>query len=186
MRTLLPADSEVHLFGTTSANRGRFSGPVVGKIESLAADLKEGLAPRFSALKFERGDYGDHGLDIVGWAPWPDAARGLPISFAQCACTSEWISKQASSGFDRWSQVITFEVRPHNTCFIPFDFRSDDNDWYADHDIHSTILIDRRRFFQRTGFLDGDTPLPALTDAFIASLGVKAVMAGKLQDLQDI
>lgn len=186
MRSMLPSASEVHIFGSSTANVGRYTGPLVDRIEHLAKDLGEMLAPQFNRTRFEAGDYGDHGLDLVAWLPWGDSLRGMPIVFAQCACTGEWVSKQFSSSYQRWVQVLTFAVPPLNSCYIPFDFRAADDTWYNEHDINSSILVDRRRFLAQLGLLSGGTPVPGLTDEFMVGIGVRDIFDAKHQDLADI
>jgi hypothetical protein len=186
MRALHAPGAEVHLFGTSAANSGKFSGLLVDRIRLLASELGESTMPRFKAENFQANDRGDNGLDIVAWSPWSDRTPGLPISFGQCACTPRWVSKQHSSSHNQWSSAITFAAPAHNFCFIPFDFRGESSEWYADHDIHSTILVDRRRFFQRLGFLEGQTPSTEISEAFLDSLGVIDVVGAKNQELAEI
>ena len=136
--------SYVHVFGARSSSR--YIGNKYAKIHRLAQDLRDELL--IDGDTFPKTDTGDEGLDIVGWIPPTDGMSGMIIVLGQCACTEDWVDKQSSSAFDKWSQLIRFTVRPVNAVFIPYCFRDTSGSWYRRHRIHNTLLIDRLRIVQ--------------------------------------
>lgn len=145
LKTCLPPQAQIHVFGTSAAANGRYRGNLWTKIQKLARDLREQtLIPE---NKFSKEDSGDNGLDIVGWVPFSDSDdnNSRLIVFGQCACTEEWVTKQHSSSADRWRQVISLKAPSNNVAFIPFCFRDANGTWHKPQDICS-ILVDRPRF----------------------------------------
>lgn len=152
LRRLMPAAAEVHLFGKNPLVKElRYGGRIIDKLRLLVQDLGE--EARFKDSDYEKGDSGDAGLDLVAWVPMGDDVRGRPIVFGQCACTHLWVSKQHSSAADAFDNIMSFMAEPLNMCFIPFDFRRIDGDWYKPPSIHKSIVVDRRRIFTLLGVL---------------------------------
>lgn len=152
IESYLPKRSKAYVFGknallSSSAAPGPYaSGSLIEKIRRLSVDLGE-----ISLVKetdFERHDNGDNGLDIVAWHDMGDALGGRILYFAQCACTSDWVSKQHSASHDAWSSVMTFTARPVSMCFIPHDYRLPDRNWYTKRHVHNVVLIDRIRILR--------------------------------------
>lgn len=144
LKSLLPDYAEVHLFGA-GHKTVRYTGNLWTKIETLAKDIKEKTL--LSKSDFSPHDYGDKGLDVVGWVPIEDHTPNLLLVFGQCACSpQDWEQKQSSSAASAWSSTITFASRPDNMAFITFCLRGPDGSWHKAQDIHETILIDRLRF----------------------------------------
>ena len=97
--------------------------------------------------EYSPNDTGDNGLDVVGWLPINDTARGMLLVFGQCACTAEdWARKQSSSSASHWRETIQFQVPPTNIAFIPFCFRRNTGEWHKNRLIDESLLIDRLRF----------------------------------------
>jgi len=143
LQSYLPKEAKVYVFGKNSSNTGRYSGKLWYKIQKLAQDLKESVICREN--EFDPVDTGDNGLDVVGWVPLGDSARGFLTVFGQCACTLEWVSKQHSSSEPSWADVITLKAQLNNLIFIPYCFRDATGAWHRERDIKKSILIDRLR-----------------------------------------
>lgn len=143
MKKLLPSNAEVHIFGANALHQGKYTGNLWNKIRGLAEDLRERVLA--AEADFSPYDTGDKGLDVVGWVPFPDLAPGLPIYFAQCGCTAEWVEKQHSCSRESWNRTMTFCCPPGKVAFIPYCFRNSDGGWHKEIDIHCTIIIDRLR-----------------------------------------
>lgn len=150
LRRELPSRAEVRLFGANSVRTGHYSGTLPEKIGQLANDIRERVLIELED-DFDPGDRGDNGLDLVAWIPPDDPAPGLLTAFGQCACTPDWVQKQHSSSVDAWEPIFRFTVDPVNYCFIPFDFRKPDGNWYARHSIHNSVVMDRRRILAAFG-----------------------------------
>lgn len=147
LRQYMPAGSEVHLFGTNRLNRGqRYSISLcLNRIKKLAIDIRDPYAASDDA-PFRNS--GDNGLDVVGWAPFVDPARGSLLVFGQCACTDddeEWRKKQHSTSVDRWRKTINFLVNPMNVTFIPQCYRRNLGEWHNENNIENSLVIDRLR-----------------------------------------
>jgi hypothetical protein len=185
VRRSLPNGAEVHLFGKNSADTtSRYVGKVTEKITQLADDLGE--IPRFDEDDFEQNDSGDNGLDIVAWVSLGDQLNGRFVIFGQCACTPQWVTKQHSSSYDTWSSVMSLMVRPVNTCFIPFDFRKPSGKWYSRHQIHRSVLFDRRRILAQLGLLETTDSSESLDRDLLDALRLHEIEAARSQDLEDL
>ena len=145
LKCYLPHPARVYAFGKSASNKGRYSGKLTEKVQRLAEDLGESVLASPEDLD-ARGS-GDKGLDVVGWLPMTDGARGLLVMLAQCACGADedWERKQFSSHAVAWRDVIRFKVLPTNCTFIPHCYRNVDGAWYDDTRVCDTILMDRQR-----------------------------------------
>jgi hypothetical protein len=143
LQSYLPKEAKVYVFGKNSLNVGRYSGKLWYKIRKLAQDLSERVVCKEN--EFDPTDTGDNGLDVVGWVPFGDSARGFLTVFGQCACTLEWVDKQHSSSESSWADVITLKAQVNNLIFIPYCFRDATGAWHRERDIKKSILIDRQR-----------------------------------------
>ena len=164
LREYIGGQAVVKIFGTSSAD---YRGNKYKKIAKLAADLNE--IPLVNADSFSRYDSKDAGLDIVGWLPTQDESPGRLAVFGQCACGNDWEAKQHSSGFDKWSRLLTLTTRPVNTLFIPYCFRNTAGNWYAIEKIHSSLMFDRYRIMQLLSSVED--PLQCLSNDSRDSLG---------------
>lgn len=141
LEAILPLGSSAHLFG--AKHDGRFAGSFWDKLTNLAAELRESVT---LARETVRGKNGDGGLDLIGWIPMGDEAKGFPIIFGQCACSKEdWPRKQHELDFDTWRKRLTLEVRPYNMLFVPFYLRTTSATWERAFEIGNTVLVDRLR-----------------------------------------
>lgn len=145
LKRLLPANAEVHLFGSNPYHHGRYSGTLWRKIRRLSNDLRGRV--KVTQDHFSPHDTGDKGLDVVGWIPFEDENPNMIVMFGGCACSKEeWVQKQLSSSAIAWSGTIDLETPPGNVAFVPICFRRENGSWHKPQDIHETILIDRLRF----------------------------------------
>ncbi|GAA2579511.1 hypothetical protein GCM10010435_65830 [Winogradskya consettensis] len=173
----LPSEAEVHLFGKNPLGvPSRYVGSLVNKLNQLADDLCEVAV--FKPAKFKAGNTGDWGLDIVAWLPSGDRAVGRMILFGQCACTAEWVTKQQTVGDNRWNKIISITVPPVAVCYIPFDFRDPSGDWYNEHQIFRSYIVDRWRLMYALGFF------PPAGRPTISAADLAAILP--VQDLKDL
>ncbi len=147
LRNYLPCNAEVHLFGKSLYNEGRYTGKFFNKIQKLASDLHENLNVQEELINPR--NTGDGGLDIVAWIPIDDCLRGRIFVFGQCGCGSDWIEKQGETERDRWLQYLNLTGHPARLTFIPYLYRTMDGDWHDNHKIY-TMLLDRLRILQLT------------------------------------
>lgn len=146
LKTILPKQSNVLLFGSSNVEslEGKAKNDLLwNKINLLAKNLRETV--NIKETDFSDRDRGDGGLDIYGWISLGDENRHFPIYFCQCACTPEWVSKQHSSKYDVWSELITLAIYPHNIIFIPYSYRKSNGEWHDNKKIHKSIMMDRQR-----------------------------------------
>ena len=146
-KRLLPNNAEAHLFGKNPYNRNnRFSkGSFWKKLNLLINNINEKINPHIKQRDFSEYHTGDEGLDLVAWIPTGDDLPSLPIHFAQCACTYDFVDKQHSSSSKAWSHKISFKNPPSNSTFIPHCFRGAERTWIKSTAIMDTFLIDRKR-----------------------------------------
>jgi hypothetical protein len=141
LRRMLPG-LEVRLFGS-GTTKCDYSGNKWARIRALAADLC--VEVKAKEHEFSKHDVGDSGLDLVAYTAFGDGASHLLVVFGQCACTPAWKTKQYSSGFTRWGNILDFNVPPQNMLFIPYCLRESSGRWYEQHEISQTVMIDRVR-----------------------------------------
>jgi len=145
LKSYLPTNAQIHIFGTSEA--GLFSGSFWNKLQALAQNLNATLL----ASQEDIHGNGDGGLDLVAWIPFEDTNGGMMVVFAQCACTSEWIIKQDQASYEsRWKQRIQLRQPSSTITFMPFCFRKMDGTWLNNDHIRS-IVIDRERFINLFG-----------------------------------
>lgn len=148
LKAILPPNAQIHLFGSNPYNRsGRYHSNLSfwERTNTLASDLFEHVNPKISESQYPKANKGDGGLDIVAWIPTGDKLPSMPIFFGQCACTTEWISKQNDSAFPSWANRINLTTHTTNIVFIPFCYRGADGSWFRVADIRLSFLIDRKR-----------------------------------------
>lgn len=161
-KALSPRSAEVRLFGANKLNEGEFSGKLWDKIQKLAARLREQVLAK--ETDFDEHNSGDHGLDLFSYVPTGDDAPGTALMFGQCACTTEWVSKQDSSRGAAWHNVMTLTSHPLNVIFIPFCLRNSDGSWHRPGDQRGHVMMDRQRLlFMLKGSEAALLKLPAFT-----------------------
>lgn len=141
VRRWLPG-TEVHVFGTSRRNHDHFNGNLPKRILTLAQDINEQRLLDDAA--YRAGNYGDGGLDVVGWRKPLDTAAGTLVVFAQATTERQWAHKQSDASFDKWRQRLTLKAHPLEVLSIPYCFRTPDGGWYLDSEVY-TILLDRVR-----------------------------------------
>lgn len=147
LKRLLPVNSKSFIFGSSNIDNASTEKEAHSllweKLHQLASNIKESVVIKKENLsQYNRGD---GGLDIYAWVDLGDSNQHFPLFFCQCACTPEWVKKQNSSKFDRWSNFISFSTYPLNIVFIPFSFRSATGEWHKSYHIEKSILVDRQR-----------------------------------------
>lgn len=142
-KAISPRSAEVRLFGANKLNAGEFSGKLWDKIQKLATRLREQVLAK--ETDFDEHNSGDHGLDLFSYVPTGDDAPGTALMFGQCACTTEWVSKQDSSRGSAWHNVMTLTSHPLNVIFIPFCLRNSDGSWHRPFDQRGHVMMDRQR-----------------------------------------
>lgn len=163
VRHWLPA-TEVHVFGTSRRSHDRYTGDLPKRILKLAEDINEDRLLDEAAYRV--GNYGDGGLDVVGWRTPLDAAAGTLVLFVQATTERQWAHKQADASFDKWRHRLTLKAHPLEVLAIPYCFRTPEGRWYLDSEVY-TIILDRVRLMSLLQ-PEGDTTaeLPAI---FLAS-----------------
>jgi len=170
LRRILPPNAEVDAYGTARGKAdSRFAGSQYERLTALAAELRgKVLAEEHD---FHPRDAGDNGLDVVGWVPMMDSAKGVPSFFGQCACGVKWDAKQYEAGHERWREFIHLSSPSSKLTFIPHHYRSMGQHWYVATDV-SGILVDRLRALR---FLAGDfssVPTDVVSEAWSFQLAV--------------
>lgn len=169
LKSCMPPDAIVCVFGTNKAETRFFSGNLFSRISQLAEHVNGRLLVDES--EFSPRDSGDNGLDVVGWVPLDDKCPGLPVAFGQCACTPEWTVKQHSSSQQAWSNTIQLVAPLVNFAFIPYCFRTSGDGWFSSHHVQGSVLVDRPRFLfllaPRIGILS-TMPAQSLVDAAVS------------------
>ncbi len=170
LKNMLPQSAVVKLFGSNQLNEDPKYGKQVNclnKIKNLADDLNERIGKDVNEEGYPATNFGDDGLDLVAWIPSGDNQPSKIIYFGQCACTSDWISKQSSSSYEAWSNKISLTNYPTNMVFIPFCYRNYNGEWFKLSDIRKSFLLDRLRLIN---YLDSTNDLEQEINALLDSV----------------
>ncbi len=109
--------------------------------------------------KMRYSNVGDGGLDWVGVFNFPDNQFSQPTFFGQCACGTDWISKEFDAHSSKWNKYIQFENGYLTYHFVPRHLRDESLNWYNPLDIYDVVLIDRYRLIN---LLKSEANLPNL------------------------
>ncbi len=143
LKSCLADTAEVHIFGTSQTEEGRYTGNLWKNINQLAQDLGEKLSIEEKDLP--KPNYGDGGLDIVAWIPSGDSNSHRIVIFGQCACTEEWETKQYTATARKWRQFMSLSAGVSTVVFIPHSLRQANGGWHDKANI-ATVMMDRSRF----------------------------------------
>jgi hypothetical protein len=160
MAALLPPHSTVSIFGTSSVAGERYGhGRLIDRLEALAADLATQLTheARQEAAHGTARSSGDGGLDLVGWPEMVGPRKRLPVYFGQCACGKDWHHKPFEVVAASWDHRLEPVSPIVPVTFIPYAYRTEEQDWADLFAVIPTVLIDRPRWLQlltRTGRLN--------------------------------
>lgn len=168
LRGLLGPVAEVHLFGTTTEEGGRYEGGLWEKVLQLRDDMRlELLAKAQEEIVDAEKTSGDNGLDVVAWFPVSDEATSLVTIWGQCACGAEWYKKFHEPSEQNWSSVFAFRFPVVNALLIPHCFRSTDGLWYEEVKVKRGVLVDRLRITDVVARLDGVLPVVGYPDGLV-------------------
>ncbi len=145
MRDVLPARTEVHVFGKATAKK--YKGSAFDKIKELSLDIRATLC--VSEADFRKGDSGDSGIDIVAWHGFADSQKNILIYFGQCACSRDgWTKKQLEASPQALSNVLVSSPQWTTMMFVPVCFRRVGGGWAVLSEVASVVFIDRYRFLK--------------------------------------
>lgn len=144
LKEIMPADSEIHVFGKNTINEQRYTGKIEDKLKKFSEDIKSSLRPEPFHSQY---DTGDGGADIVGWFdPWKDQQASRVLILAQCKCSEQWHDRLDAK--QKLSQFINFANDVNNFYFVPFFYRNAEGNWHKTQHAHDKILIDRWRLMK--------------------------------------
>ncbi len=149
LSALLPPNSIVRIFGTSSTEHEHYGhGRLIDRLEALASDLVTQLTleGKREANNSKARVSGDGGLDLVGWPKVVGPNKRLPVYFAQCACGDDWQSKPFEVAPVTWNHRLEPVSPIVPVTFIPYAYRTRDNDWADLFAVIPTVLIDRPRW----------------------------------------
>jgi hypothetical protein len=146
MKEFLPELAEVHIFGVSSGNEGRYTGSLEDKVRRLSKDTDYPVSSRPNT--FSVGDNGDGGVDIVAWLPFDgDINLGKKLLFiGQSASTMNWPNKQHS--VERLKIYLDIETTSLKTLYVPYDMRDYERNIKEWTLVTIDILFDRHRMFK--------------------------------------
>jgi hypothetical protein len=149
LAALLPPDSTVSIFGTSSTSGERYDqGRLIDRLEALARDLvtQVTLEGKANANNSKERSSGDGGLDLVGWPELVGPRKRLPVYFGQCACGDDWHLKPYEVAAITWDHRLEPVSPIVPVTFIPYAYRTPDNGWPDLFSVIPTVLIDRPRW----------------------------------------
>lgn len=145
MKRYLPETSEVHIFGVSSRNPGKYVGSLEEKVRLLSEDTGYPVSSRPNV--FRERDNGDGGVDIIAWVPFSqDINLDKKLLFiGQSASTMGWPEKQHSSR--RLLSFLDIETTTINTLYVPYDMRDSERNIKEWTIVTTDVLFDRHRLF---------------------------------------
>jgi hypothetical protein len=149
MAALLPRDSTVSIFGTSSEPGGRYGHTKLSdRLEALAVDLETDVTAEGKQHASSATDRisGDGGLDLVGWPELVGPRKRLPVYFGQCACGTDWHGKPYEVIALTWDHRLVPVSVIVPVTFIPYAYRETDNAWPDLFSVVPTVLVDRPRW----------------------------------------
>jgi len=146
MKEYLPKLAEVHIFGVSSGNEGRYTGSLENKIRKLSEDTNYPVSSRPNT--FRSRDNGDGGVDIVAWLPFDeDSNLDKKLLFiGQSASTMDWPSKQHS--VDRLHTYLEIDTTSLTILYVPYDMRDCERNIQERTSVTTDILFDRHRMLK--------------------------------------
>ncbi|MBK8673060.1 MAG: hypothetical protein IPN93_08745 [Bacteroidetes bacterium] len=160
-KKLTPNDTQNIFFGSGSGEN--FLPSITGKFYDKVIELCNllNVTPRTNFTEENAGihNVGDGGLDWVGVFNFPDNQFSQPTFFGQCACGTDWISKEFDAHSSKWNKYIQFENGYLTYHFVPRHLRDESLNWYNPLDIYDVVLIDRYRLIN---LLKSEANLPNL------------------------
>lgn len=143
-KALQPVGSEVRATWASGGATVTYKGTLFEKMQQIAKDIR--CNPNFEEDNYHPRDRGDGGIDLIAWHPMEDSRSSIPISFAQCGCsTSDWTFKQLEAHPSKHRSRLPV-VHPWATYyFMPLDLRNPKGDFAKKSDIGEAIIVDRLR-----------------------------------------
>ena len=158
---LMPPGAAVRATGAGGGPEAPYRGTLFQKMQQVAADIR--CHPNFNQDDFKPTDTGDGGIDLLAWHPMMDTRAGMPISFAQCGCSSEdWRFKQLEASPAMHGHHFPVMHEWSTFYFLPLDLRSSQGDWACKADIGRAIIVDRWRLIGLMQQFDLGTHAPDL------------------------
>jgi hypothetical protein len=121
---------------------------LIDRLEALASDLATRLTleGEQQAMNGRPRISGDGGLDLVGWPELVGPRKRLPVYFGQCACGDDWHLKPFEVSSMTWDSRLESVSPIVPVTFIPYAYRTADNEWLDTFAVPLTVLIDRPRW----------------------------------------
>lgn len=166
VKKMMPANSEIALFGTAATDSYKcYTGSKYEKFVNFADELNTKLNSEITRSTYPPTDNGDGGIDVVAWVPFNDRSANQPLLLAQAGCTCDektMLSKQHEVGLNKWRRQID-GIWPINMMITPLCYRGAGGKWVKPTEIVS-IFIDRIRLMillsdQAPDFTNEDIPL---------------------------
>lgn len=143
-RQLLPVGAEIKATWAQGGKDAPYQGTLFNKMQAIASDIR--CTANFKERDFRPSNSGDGGIDIIAWHPMTDDRSSIPISFAQCGCsTTEWKFKQLEASPAKHGSHLPTTHPWATYYFLPIDLRESDGDWARASDIGAAIIVDRLR-----------------------------------------
>lgn len=161
-KALQPVGSEIRATWAGGGAEVTYKGTLYEKMQKIAADIR--CTANFKPEDYHERDRGDGGLDLIAWHPMEDKRDAIPISFAQCGCsTSDWTFKQleAHPAKHRTRLPVTHPWATY--YFMPLDLRRPDGDFAKKSDIGEAVIVDRLRILKLAKKLDALKNFPAMS-----------------------
>ncbi|MBX7109548.1 MAG: hypothetical protein K1X61_12930 [Chitinophagales bacterium] len=149
-KKLTPNNTQNIFFGSGAGEylTPSISGKFYDKVLELCNLLH--VAPRTNFTEENSGlhNVGDGGLDWVGVYNFTDNQFSQPTFFGQCACGTDWITKEFDAHESKWSKYVQFENGYLTYHFVPRHLRDESLAWFNPLDIYDVVLIDRYRMIE--------------------------------------
>jgi hypothetical protein len=170
---LMPEGSEIRATWANGGPEAPYTGHLYEKMTQVANDIRGN--PDITMDDFKPNNTGDGGIDLIAWHPMGDERPGIPISFAQCGCsTHDWTFKQAEASPFLHKNHFRVMHEWATYYFMPVDLREFNGRWAYKSKIGSVIIVDRLRMLRLVGEFAIHKNLPGF-DFIDEVMGFKAL-----------
>lgn len=146
-KALQPAGAEVRATWAGGGTTVTYTGTLFEKMQQIARDIR--CTANFEEDDYHPRDRGDGGIDLIAWHPMEDSRGAIPISFAQCGCsTTDWTFKQLEAHPAKHIARLPVTHPWAAYYFMPLDLRKVNGDFAKKSDIGQAIIVDRLRILK--------------------------------------
>jgi hypothetical protein len=124
------------------------------KLKQVVSAVAERLGEELGQVeRWSKPTANEAGLDLVGYRPFPDGRRAVPVLLFQCASGGDWDTKLHTPDLRIWGRIVNFVAAPKKAFATPFAFLDDEFDRAGN--LVNGLLLDRYRILSASRLAAG-------------------------------